>query len=296
MATGRDQNIKRLPDLTIPGIDAIPVVGGLLSRYNVIVYLAWLATAGYALLFRRRFGRHVLAVGEAPLRGDHRRDGIAKIRFRSLAIAAALSGLGKAYLSIGNLGLFSRYMTNGRGWLAVTAALLALNRPLGVVLAAWLFGLADAASFQLQATTSIPPSVVQFLPVGAALVALIAVGVRTTYGRSLFDLLLGRRPTLVPAAGLPGDTMLTDVAAAVLADTTAATAAPQPEDTRSPRPLPTPPRAATPTPPIDTTPHNPKEPQHDQNPPPRPDRCPHRGRRPRGGRQRRPGPRHHRPR
>lgn len=190
----RDPSIRKLGDITIPGIDAIPVVGDVLSRYNLIVYLSWLFALGYWLLFRTRFGRHVLAVGEAPEAAAAAGIDVERVRMAALAICGALAGLAGAYLSVGNLALFSRYMTNGRGWLAVTAALLALNRPLAVVLAAWLFGLADAVSFQLQATSDIPASLVQFFPVGAAFVALVVVGIRTTYGRTALSHLLGRRP------------------------------------------------------------------------------------------------------
>jgi simple sugar transport system permease protein len=69
-------------------------------------------------------------------------------------------------------------MSNGRGWLAVTASLFGFNHPIGVFFTGLFFGFADAFAVRLQTVTTIPPSLVQFLPMVAALIALILVGAR----------------------------------------------------------------------------------------------------------------------
>ncbi|MCZ7572513.1 MAG: hypothetical protein M5U01_28500 [Ardenticatenaceae bacterium] len=86
---------------------------------------------------------------------------------------------------MGHLTLFTRDMSNGRGWLGVTAALFGLNHPIFVFFTGLFFGLADALAVRLQTTTNIPPSLVQFLPNVLALVALVLVGLRSKAGEAL---------------------------------------------------------------------------------------------------------------
>ncbi|QFR02428.1 ABC transporter permease [Streptomyces phaeolivaceus] len=66
------------------------------------------------------------------------------------AAVGVLCGLAGAQLALGNVTLFSENMTAGRGWIAVVAVMLGRALPLGVLLAALLFGVAEAAGFRLQ--------------------------------------------------------------------------------------------------------------------------------------------------
>lgn len=180
VGTWRAPDVRPLPPVEVPVLRDLPGIGDLLSGYNVLVYLSWLAAVAYWALFKTVPGRRLLAVGEMPAAATDAGISVARTHLWVLLAAGALSGVGGAFLSVGNLGMFTRDMTDSRGWLAVTAALLALSRPLGVVLAAALFGFADALAVELQAVTDVPPNLVQFLPQVAALVALVAVGVRTS--------------------------------------------------------------------------------------------------------------------
>lgn len=60
----------------------------------------------------------------------------------------------------------------------VISALFGLSHPIAVFFTGLFFGFADAFAVRLQTVTTIPPSLVQFLPNVAALVALVLVGAR----------------------------------------------------------------------------------------------------------------------
>jgi len=174
-----DPSVRQLPDFDLPLIKDIPFLGPLLSGYNIIVYFAWFATlALYILLFHTKFGRHVRAVGENQAAAESLGINVPRVKFFALMLGGALAGLGGAFLSVGHLTLFTRGMSNGRGFLGLTAALFGFNHPLGAFLASLLFGGADALAVRLQNVTKIPPSLIQFLPNVLAILALILVALR----------------------------------------------------------------------------------------------------------------------
>jgi simple sugar transport system permease protein len=174
-----DPSIKQLPDIPLPLVKELPIIGPLVSGYNLIVYTSWLATlALYVLLFHTKFGRHVRAVGENQDAAETVGINVPRVKFFALILGGSLAALGGAFLSVGHLTLFTRAMSNGRGFLGLTAALFGFNHPLGALLASFLFGGADALAVRLQNVTNIPPSLIQFLPNLLAILALVLVALR----------------------------------------------------------------------------------------------------------------------
>ncbi len=193
VGTWSDPSIQQLPDLSIPLIDRIPEFGRLLSGYNAIVYFSWFAAVGmYFLLFHTKFGRHVRAVGENQAAAETAGISVWRVQTFALVISGFLCAFGGAFLSVGHLTLFTRNMSNGRGWIAVTAALFGQNHPFWVFLTGAFFGFTDAFAVRLQTTTNIPPALVQFLPQVFTLLALILVAahgkVREAVARRAFRL------------------------------------------------------------------------------------------------------------
>jgi simple sugar transport system permease protein len=170
-------DLDRIEPIVIPGLSELPFVGPLLARLNWIVYLGLVLVVLVAAYFRTRSGRHLLAVGEAPIAAASAGISVGRTRLWALIVAGAIAGIGGAYLSVGDLGLFTRNMSGDRGWIGITAALLALNRPAYILPAAGVFGFASAASIRLQ-QYDVPANVTQFIPQGAAFVALVLVGLR----------------------------------------------------------------------------------------------------------------------
>ncbi len=179
VGTWSDPSIKQLPDIAIPLLGSLPVLK-VLSGYNVIVYLSWLcALAAYFLLFHTGFGRHLRAVGENQEAAEAAGIKVAGIKVFVLAASGMMASAGGAFLSIGHLTLFTRDMSNGRGWVAIAAALFGFNHPVAVLFTGMFFGFADAFAVRLQMATKIPPSLVQFLPQLFTLLTLVAVAARS---------------------------------------------------------------------------------------------------------------------
>jgi len=178
--TWSDPSVEQLPEVGIPIIENIPKLGEILSSYNWIIYFSWIATIVlFFVLFYTKFGRHIRAVGESKDAAETVGISVARVQVFVLVIDGVLCGIAGAYLSVGHLTLFTRNMSNGRGWTAVIAALFGFNHPIGVFLTGLFFGLADAFAIRLQTTTNVPPSLVQFIPHVLTLIALILVGART---------------------------------------------------------------------------------------------------------------------
>lgn len=195
VGTFHPAGLERIPPATIPFLSELPFIGPVLDRLNWLVYLSLIAAILVGIYFRTRSGRHLLAVGEAPIAAASAGIRIGWTQAVTLLVAGICAGIGGAFLSVGDLGLFTRNMSGDRGWIGITAALLAFNRPAFVVPAAAVFGFASAASIRLQAF-DIPPNVTQFLPQGAAFVALVLVGLRAKSRGSFAR--LWRRSSRIP--------------------------------------------------------------------------------------------------
>ncbi|MET0135884.1 MAG: ABC transporter permease [Kibdelosporangium sp.] len=149
----------------------IPFVGPL-SGHSLLVYLSWLAVAALAvLLYRHPWGLRLRGVGERPAAATSLGVSVTRYRYWVIIAGGALCGLGGAQLALGSVTLFAENMTAGRGWIAVVAVMLGRASPLGVLLAALLFGLAEAFGFRLQGI-GLPQQATDAAPYLVTLVAL----------------------------------------------------------------------------------------------------------------------------
>jgi len=138
----------------------------------MLTALAFVCAAGlHGLLYYTPWGLRVRACGENP--HAVAAAGLSPLRTRVLAvtIGGALAGLGGAYLSVGELNLYSDGMVAGRGFIALAAVIFGRWTPFGATGAAVFFGLFEALQFALQ-RSGIPNEAMQALPYVAALVAL----------------------------------------------------------------------------------------------------------------------------
>ncbi len=163
--TWSDPSIKQLNSISLPLINKIPILGDLLSNYNIIVYLSWIITIVLVILVNKtKFGLHVNAVGENPKAAKAVGINVKKVQYIALITSGILAGLAGSFLSIGHLTLFTRDMAAGRGWLGNAAALFGFNAPGGSFFAGLFFGFAEALALRLQNVTTIPPFLIQILP------------------------------------------------------------------------------------------------------------------------------------
>ena len=168
----------KLPNIKIPGIDSIPVVGDIISNHNIISYVAILMIfVVYVLLYKTPLGLRIRSAGKAPKALSSVGVSLIKTRYIALGISGVLGGMAGAFMSMGYVTWFSKNMTAGRGFIALAADAMGNSTPIGAALASLLFAVAEALSYSLQVTT-IPAELVQMLPYLATIIGLIAYSIK----------------------------------------------------------------------------------------------------------------------
>lgn len=166
-----DPSIVPIPDINIPIIEDIPLVGRIISGHNLLVYVGLLATiiSSY-LIFKTRFGLRLRAAGynaeclnTSGVQSDH-------IRTIAVLLCGVLCGLAGAFLSLGYVTLFSENMSAGKGWISLAAIILVNGNPWGIALISLIFGFSDGFGLLLQ--QYLPSQFTSMVPYIATLLAL----------------------------------------------------------------------------------------------------------------------------
>ena len=164
--------------VAIPLLSDIPLLGPALFAEPVITYVAMMLVPIVWLgVYRTHVGLALRAVGESPAAA--RAAGVRVDLVRSLAvlIGCALGGLAGGTLVLAQAGTFAENMSAGRGFLAIAIVALGRWRPLGVAIAAVVFGAAMALQFVVQAMGwTVRYELVLMIPYVLTLVALGAFG------------------------------------------------------------------------------------------------------------------------
>jgi simple sugar transport system permease protein len=164
----------RFDRLAIPGLSDIPVIGPALFRQTVLVYVMYVTVpVVWFALYRTRWGLRLRAVGEHPQAADTVGIKVERVRYRALAIAGAVVGIGGAFYTVVSISSFGREMTAGAGYIALAAVIFGKWDPVRAALAALLFG----AATNLQGTLSVvgAPVPSQFMLMLPYLVTILAV-------------------------------------------------------------------------------------------------------------------------
>ncbi len=133
----------RFSALPIPVLSEIPIIGPMLFRQTIIVYVMYVAifVVWYGL-FRTKWGLRLRAVGEHPTAADTVGINVTGTRFWNVSLAGAIVGFGGAYFTLGLVGAFNKEMTAGMGFIALAAVIFGRWDPIRATLAALLFGFA----------------------------------------------------------------------------------------------------------------------------------------------------------
>jgi simple sugar transport system permease protein len=162
------------PRWDIPLLSDIPVIGPVLFRNNLFVYLMLVLVPLVTwFLFRTRWGLRVRAVGEHPKAADTVGINVFRVRYRSVILGGAMAGLAGSYLTLGSVGSFEENMTAGRGFIALAAMIFGRWNPVGALGAALLFGFAEALQAKLAILQTPIPS--QFLLMAPYVITLLVV-------------------------------------------------------------------------------------------------------------------------
>lgn len=149
--TSSSLNSKMLPFVDIPFIKDIPFIGGILSGHNILVYVSFISViALHYFLFKTPLGLRIRAVGGNPDAATSVGVSVERTQYTALIISGVLAGFAGAFMSMGYLGAFNRDMTAGRGFIALAAASVGGQSPVGALLASAIFGFFDALGNNLQ--------------------------------------------------------------------------------------------------------------------------------------------------
>ncbi|MFN8466730.1 MAG: ABC transporter permease [Caldilineaceae bacterium] len=148
---GTPTGVSGFQPLNIPGLTDIPIIGPLFFSYTVPTYIAFaLVPVTWFVLTRTTFGLKVRSVGQNPEAADSLGVSVAKTRYATVILGAALAGVAGASLSISILNIFQENMTNGMGYIAVALVYFGGWRPLGILGGALLFSLVNALQLWIQ--------------------------------------------------------------------------------------------------------------------------------------------------
>lgn len=167
-----------LPNVELPLIRHIPVLGPVLSGHNILTYLALVAVfLCWVLVFRSRLGLRIRAVGFNPNAAASVGISVRRVKFEALLLSGLFASLGGAFMSMGYLSYFARDMMAGRGYIGIAAATLADGHCLSTLLASLGFGTANAASITL-ATMNLKADLVAMIPYLVTVIGLVIVSAR----------------------------------------------------------------------------------------------------------------------
>ena len=163
----------RFEKIELPLLSQIPVIGPVLFKQTLIVYLMYLAVIGvWIALFKTRWGLRVRAVGEYPKAADTVGIKVYRTRYISVIIGGALAGLGGSFFTLGQVGAFGKEMTNGAGYIALAALIFGRWNPIYAAFAALLFGFAENLQYGLAIIgSSVPSEFLLMLPYVLTVVA-----------------------------------------------------------------------------------------------------------------------------
>jgi len=165
-ATGAPAGQSILPQVPLPLLQDLPILGPILFRHQPLTLLAIvLVFVSHWVLFRTRWGLRTRAVGEHPLAADTAGIDVARMRYANVVLGGLLAGLGGAYFTLESVPHFEPLMTNGRGFIALAAMIFGKWTPLGAWGAALLFGVTEALPVALQIQGfNVPYQLVGMLP------------------------------------------------------------------------------------------------------------------------------------
>ena len=161
--------------INIPVLSGIPIIGPLLFKQNIIVYMTYVLIVLVDVgLFHTRWGLRTRAVGEHPKAADTVGIKVRATRYRNVIMAGLVAGLAGAYLTIGEDAPFTKNISSGKGFIALAAVIFGRWSPRGAVGAALLFGFADALQTVLSfigTPVQIPSQFLAMLPYLATILA-----------------------------------------------------------------------------------------------------------------------------
>lgn len=165
------------PNLSIPGLSKIPILGPVLFNNNIVVYIMLiLVVLIFIMLFYTPWGLRTRAVGEHPKAADTLGINVYLTRYVDVILGGLIAGIGGAYFTIGSVGRFDQLMTAGKGFIGLAAMIFGNWNPIGALGSSLIFGFADSLQVKMQILRiPIPTEFLQMAPYLVTIIVLAGV-------------------------------------------------------------------------------------------------------------------------
>lgn len=164
----------QIPNINIPIIKDIPILGRILSGQSLLTYIAVLSVwFVWFLLKRTRVGLRIRSVGENPKAAESVGISVKKIGYIAFLFCGLFAGLSGTFLSMSWVTFFMKNMVNGRGYIGLSAQNMANGNPVGSALVSLLFGATSSLSLTLKSQSNFPTEFLEMIPYLATIIAIV---------------------------------------------------------------------------------------------------------------------------
>ena len=172
---GTPKTVNGFPNITLPVLTDLPVLGPILFNQNLLVYGAFaLVPITWFVLNKTTLGLLIRSVGQNPEAADSLGISVARVRYIAVTVGGAFSGIAGASLSIALLNVFQQNLTSGQGFIAVALVYFGGWQPFRVMIGALLFSMVNALQLWIQILgIPLPSDLAVMMPYVLTIVALI---------------------------------------------------------------------------------------------------------------------------
>lgn len=174
---GSSGTVAQVPNMTIPVLNKIPVIGQLFENQSPFLYItAIIVAVSWYVMYRTNIGLRLRTIGDHPKAAATAGVNVTRYRYICVILCGVLCGMAGAYLSVVQSNLFVKEMVAGRGFMAMAATIFGGWNPAGSMLASLLFAFAQA--LRINVDFALPQRILQMVPYLLTLVVLIGFGRR----------------------------------------------------------------------------------------------------------------------
>ncbi len=177
-----DPAIVSYKTVNIEFFKQFPVLDMLFNNSIGMVYLAFvIAAVAIIVMYKTPFGLRLRGVGINPTAAQSAGINVRKYRWICLLIMGAMMGLAGSYMPLSGSSMFTERMTDGRGFLCLTAILVGRADPFRTMLLAMLFGYSSALTLVLF-SYGLPSQILSMLPYLMVMAVLLITGIKKYRG------------------------------------------------------------------------------------------------------------------
>lgn len=146
-----DPHLNTIPKISIGILERVPALDAMFNNYSLleVASIVLVIVVAY-MLYRTPWGLRLRSIGLSGMAAETAGIRVNRMKFQVLVISGILAALAGAHLSIGYSSLFAENMTNGRGFMGVSAMAFGSGNPILAAACSLIFGACEAVGARLQ--------------------------------------------------------------------------------------------------------------------------------------------------